>query len=487
MQKLLLWGGIGFGAIVIIIFIVALSTRDSSKTTKTGGKNDKKVVTFWSPIDEPEIFKDIIARYQQANPNVKIKYVYKSPITTYDSESTDALSAGQGPDIWAIHNSFIPKHLAKLAPMPDGFLATSKKNKDTDAEIVTKKYVPIVSQENISEEKVYGLPLFVDTLVLFTNPSLLNAKLRSIQKQGNDVNSSLFSVGPKDWNEFVDLVKIYTERNNDDIVKSAVALGRSDNVRNAQDILAVLMVQNGASIASPDGLTATFHLPSPKATGIVFEAQQRYFPGVEALKFFSAFSDKTEDVFTWDNTFSDSYDAFINGETAMMIDYSSTALNIAQDKPTLNYKILPLPQIRNATDAIDMADYWTLTVPKISKNQPEAWNFIRYLTTVGQSSYLANTRRPSPLKPKSTPRSVKERVEVKNPFRYQTQTAQSWYRGKDPADVEVEFLSMINQVVNQNIAPDQAASAAAKKISEIFRLREGYSINPSTTPEKQLP
>jgi hypothetical protein len=273
-------------------------------------------------------------------------------------------------------------------------------------------------------------------------------------------------------------------------------MGRVENVEQSQDILASLMIQNGAVMASPDGLTATFNLPSQKST------DQKYYPGTAALKFFDSFADPNSSVYTWNSTLPLSSDAFRDGQVAMILDYNDLAKRLTQENPNLSYRAIPLPQIQGVESATDFAKYWTLTVPKTPSQKANpaacdsgssskdcaryqaAWNFIHYMETTGIGTYGAATDRPSPFVPKTLPRSVIQRIDQPNPGRFQTQTAKSWYRGQDPVRVEATFLDMIVQTTTQGVDFQNALDSAARKVTEIFRAREGFQTVPSTEPQK---
>jgi ABC-type glycerol-3-phosphate transport system substrate-binding protein len=501
-KKLLIYAGAGLGVLILIIIIVTIFSSGGKSGVKVD-KNAKITLNFWDPIDKPEIFKDIIKQYETENPNIKVNY-FNKPLADYETESTKAISAGTGPDVWAIPNSSILANINILSSAPDDLLKKSTKDKTSIEDSVKDKYVPIVAQENMvndenGKSKLYGLPLFVDTLALYVNPNLLHQRTQYLIKNDIPFNQDAFIIGPKSWNDLVDMVKQYTVIDNGTIQKSAIALGRNDNVDNAPDILALLMMQDGATMASADGLTATFNLPSATKT------DNKYYPGAQALNFFTSFSDPNSPNYTWNNTFPSSYQAFKDGQTAMMINYKSVSNNLAQENPNLQFKVWPMPQINGAVKATDFASYWTLTVPKsgLERDNPKycqqetlpttcqktlaSWNFIKFLQSDAISTYLANSNLPSPFIPRSMPDTVLARTTYGSPFNFQKQTAKSWYEGRDAQKVENEFGNMINGVTDLHQDFQNAVDTAATNVSLIFRTREGFSTNPSPTEQKVNP
>ena len=477
-QKIFLYGGIGFLILVIIVVIVSLSGNKKPKTTDTK-QAEKITLNWWHPLDDPLVLKPIIAEFEKENPHIKINLIQPS-LNNYELEATNALSAGTGPDIWSLPNSWMPRHLDKLIYAPDDFFKKNKKDTTTNIKYFNNKFVPVVVDENTKEDKVYGIPLFTDTLAIYYNKTLIKAKRKELQKSGVNIDYSIFDQGPRTWNEFNYLVALYTQKSGASISKPAVALGRAENVKNSQDIVALLMLQNGAKIVSADGITATFNLP--ESTNI----NEQYYPGTKALEFYCGFSNPSNPYYTWNSQYKDSYTAFRDNELAMIFAYDHDLKNLFQEAPTFSLGVWTMPQIDYAKEAIDMARYWTETVPNVSKHRLEAWKFIYYLHKIGQGDYSAGTRRPSPFKPKVLPESILQRVELSKPQKFQTQTAKTWYRGRDPEEFEKLFKQMIQAGCSKPENSQKYIDTGAVEITKLLRGREGYTPEAAVTPEKEV-
>src|SRR5690349_12520723 len=103
MQKLFIWGAIGFGLLIVIILGFALFSRGKKTATNTSNSKTQTTLTLWSPIDEEADYQEVIKRFEENNPTIKIKFV-KKPLADYETESLNAISDGKGPDIWLIPN-----------------------------------------------------------------------------------------------------------------------------------------------------------------------------------------------------------------------------------------------------------------------------------------------------------------------------------------------------------------------------------------------
>lgn len=471
MPRIFLWLGIGLIVVVVIVVAVIFLTRQP--TTQNGTTAPKTTtITIWQPIDSEDIWRPIINEYLLENKNVKIVYVQK-PIATYEQEVVDALAAGQGPDIWAVHNSWMVKHKDKLAPAPDGLLRISDKDKRSNASIVKNTYAPIAAQESIFGDKLYGLPMSIDTLALYTNPRIFSERQRELNKNFTSYDPVLFSIGPRTWDEFVSLSKLLVKRDGSNVTQASAALGTATNNIRAVDILAAMMLQNGTKMESPDKLTATFNLPAKKSTGEDFN------PGLNGLDFYTSFANPQKETYSWNNSYPEALEAFLQGKVAMIFGYSWLSQTITQRDPEFQYKIFPFPQIRGSAEANDFADYWFESVSKSSKNTPAAWQFVKFAASRGLAFYLSSASRPTPLKIQSNelPPSILDRNYRGSPFRFQPSSAVSWYRGKNPDQVKQTMAEMIEDVVSRGLPLDNALNKGATTITEIFR-----ATTPTATP-----
>lgn len=463
MKRVLLFAGIGFLVLTIIIIAVTLISRRQPKQTS----DMSATLTIWRYGDDEAVFKPLIQEFQTDNPNVKIEYV-KKDLQNYEADSTNALASGTGPDIWSIPNDWLPRHSDKLIPAPDTLFQANRRDKTTAAQVVKDRFVPIVSQETIIDNKLYGLPLSLDTLALYVNRPAIQAVVNDKFNKSQEVDDVLLTDGPQTWDEMVKFVKGLNSRTKDAVERSVVAMGSGSNIEVSPDLLGAIMLQNKTQMLSPDGLTSGFNLPATKSTGATFN------PGKEALDFYTSFANPLKETFTWQASFPASQQAFLDGKTMMAFGYSDFGRTLSQLKPDLQFRIVPLPQIAGSRNPVDFASYPVETVTNNAESPETAWAFIQFLATTGLQDYLATTERPSPLKVETPPLTIQDRLGAGSPFKFQAQSAVTWPRGKNPDKVESLFRQMIDDVVVRNINSQQAIDGAAKQITEVIRQAAGF-------------
>ena len=478
------------GAIVLIV-VIFLATRGNKNASLTDSENkniatttkpkkskttpapDKTVLTIWQPIDEPDNFAEIIAEFQNTNPDIALNWEVKS-INEYERVSTNALSAQKGPDIWVIPNTWIPRHQDKIVPAPE-YVFSGEKDKIPNVDYFSSQFVPIISSEAVIDGKVAGVPLFVDTLALYYNRSIFKDVIKEINQndEPDEQLLDLLSSGPANWNDVMTLVKIITQKDNENITRSAIALGASENISHSEDILGALMLQNKTQIISPDHQTATFNLPQDKNTG------ESYSPGKNAFEFFLSFADKTKDNYTWNSSFENSQKAFLNGKVAMIIDYQYLGKVLEKYDPNLDFKTIALPQVYAIGDAtqeptpVDFATYYVMTVTKNSQKQDAAWKFLSYMVSRGGiRSYDAATGRSKPFKIDEIPANLTERASSSNPFKFQPMTAVGWYRSKETVKANLIWKNMITNAATGAMDSQKALDLGAKLLTDLLRSTE---------------
>lgn len=443
MDKKFIYMAVG-GFVLFILIAVLAVTSCGKKTTTTAGTT----LVFWDYTDNKAAFTEIINDFQTQN-KIKIDYQVKDP-AEYLTNSTSTMVAGKGPDIWALPNNDMPKYADKLVPMPTGKLA-DKKKKLSDLDVYKETYPTAVSENNIIGEKIFGIPMTVDNLILYYNGAIFTDSMAKYQKShsGEDLSAirKIFTQGPKNWDEFVQAVRALKEINT-----SAVALGTSENINSATDILTLLMLQYGALMTSPELTTAQFHTAQNEFGG-------QPYPGTRALDFYTSFATSGNANDTWNKDMSDSIRAFAEGKVAMLFAYESDLVAIKLINPKAATDKIAVPQIKETKNPINVIKYTTYTVPKSSTNQTMAWNFINTATDKDHSSKFSGVN-----KQQSARRTT-------STYNYEMKTTKSWYN-PDPAKTNDIFKNMIKQVNDGGNAQTAIENAASQVTTLLGKLKE---------------
>lgn len=424
-------------------------------------------LTYWRVLDDGDAFDEIIKGYRALHPNVTINY-RKLRLDEYERELLNALAEDRGPDLISLHNTWIRSYQSKLLPAPANVkLAFREVQGIQKNQVWVEKTLPMITPSQVKTQfvdqvgrdvvikgqdadpkkgivdQLYGLPMALDTMVLYYNKDVLNA--------------AGIPTPAQDWAEFQDHVKRMTRYDQGKLVKPAAGIGTSRNVERSFDILSLLMMQNGAQMTDANGLP-TFNRMPPNLN-------REITPAVEALIFYTDYANPSKDVFTWDDAQPNSYDAFISGKTGYFFGYAYHLPRIRSQAPKLNFGVASIPQIDPAAK-VNYANYWVETVSKKTKNPDLAWDFLQFAANAERAkTYLAKTAKPTALRSLVNEQLSDADLGV---FASQVLTAKSWYQGVNIAATEAAFNEMIDAAL-QGTDPNRAVNTAVQTVAQTVR------------------
>jgi multiple sugar transport system substrate-binding protein len=410
---------------------------------------------YWTTWEGREYIKPIIEAYQTIHPNVSIKIRTWRP-EEYEDKLLYYFAKDEGPDIFSIHNTWTDKYEEFIEPMPAKvnlpYLEVSGPDWRKERKIVTKetsllsvpqlrqKFIDQVADDAIINNKIYGLPYYVDTLVMFYNIDLLNA--------------ANIAEPAKNWHDFQEHVKKITkfDASGKNIIISGTALGTTDNIENYFDILSLLMMQVGTNMMS--GQAVQFNT-KPEAW------KKSTLPAEDALVFYTSFAGPTKDVYSWNDKKLNSYTEFANGNLAYFFGYSYHLERLKQEVKNLHFSWTTFPVLPNNAP-VNYANYWLETVAKKSKNTKYAWDFLNFaVQEQNVKNFLAQARKPAA--ERSFIEQQKQDPDLA-PFASELLTAKSWYHGAQPKKAENAFAEMINNVNLDQADFLEAINLAAEKV-----------------------
>lgn len=423
---------------------------------------------IWRVFDDDDTFDDIVDAYRATHPNVKIEY-REWRFEEYEDELVRAIAEGRGPDIFSVHNTWTREYQDLMEPMPDTITTQAQETRGTVRKevVVVEREEKTMSLRELSstfveqveydvvlsyqpdedeapEDRIFALPLSVDSLALFYNRDLLDA--------------AGIAEPPTTWSEFQDdVIALTTYDSSGEIEQSGGALGTSRNVERATDIVSLLMMQNGSQMTDERG-RVTFHEVSK-------DTPEGVYPSYDAVAFYTDFANPTKEVYTWNNTYDSSYEAFANGETAFFLGYSYHIPLIRTAAPKLNFAVSPVPQIEGGRK-VNYANYWVETVAKSSEKIDWAWDFLLFATDEEQvPSYLQEAQKPTALRSLISSQLDDEWI---GPFASQVLTAESWYQGYDVDAADEALKDLIDEVLAGVEDPEDRMTSTALRVRQTY-------------------
>ncbi|MCL5008857.1 MAG: extracellular solute-binding protein [Patescibacteria group bacterium] len=417
----------------VVMSVAFLAAGCGSKST---GNTGPITIKIWKTFEDSDNLQALFDEYQQKHPNVQIVYTKKN-VDTYEADLVDALASGSGPDIFSIHNDWLPRYLDKISPAPDAtFLYKDYKN----------TFVDTVVQDFTKDNKIYGTAMAVDSLGLYYNKDIMG--------------SAGIAVPPKTWDELAAHVQRLKKSDGKGyFARSGVAMGTNSNVNRAVDILYLLMLQKRTVPFNADGTEPMFN-QDISANG------NRVYPGQAALDFYTSFANPVSMNYNWNARSDYSIDAFANGRAAYLYSYSYTRQSLLQKNPNLNFDVAPVPQPDLDQPAVNFSNYWGEVVSKQGKNQAVAWDLLKFLSSKNSlDKYYAKNKQPS---------SRKDMIElqINDPeigvFANANLTAKSFYK---PSQVKIDdiFAKAIDNVILNGVSINDAMSQAEQQAAVVAR------------------
>lgn len=220
-----------FAAAAMVGTLVVSGALAGCSSSDTGSEKDgKKVVNVWGMGEEAKTLPKMAEEFEKENPDIDVK-VQAIPWDQAHDKLLTAVASKQGPDVVQMGTSWIPEFASANALM--------------DLTEYTNQY-PELAADNFFEgsvettkydDKVVGVPWYVDTRVLYYRTDLL-------EEVG-------YKEAPKTWDELRDAAKKLNDRGDD---KYGISIDT-----NEQSLSFMLARQNGSKLI--EGNKAYFNEP----------------------------------------------------------------------------------------------------------------------------------------------------------------------------------------------------------------------------------
>ena len=374
--------------------------------------NAKVNLTYWGLWENDDVIAPLIAKYEGLHPEIKIEYQYQNH-RQYRSRLQADIRQGNGPDIFRYHNTWMPMLKDDLATAPSSAITASE---------MKESFYPVMSEDLVSGNQVYGVPLMYDGLALVYNESMLE---------------TANALPPKDWKALREVAAALAIRNDPRLERGGMAMGTAENVDNFSDILGLLMLQNNAQLADPSSENAQ-----------------------TALEYYTLFSRVDGG---WDLTMRQSTLAFANEQVAMIFVPSWRLHEIRELNPNLRFGVAPVPQL--SENRIAWATYWVEGVNKKSAHCKEAWEFITWLSQPEQLRQMyaeaSKYRGFGELYPRVEMASELAQDATLAPYLDDALYAQSWYMASRTHDegLNDQIISYYQDAVNLMNKEGKASAA----------------------------
>jgi multiple sugar transport system substrate-binding protein len=399
-------------------------------------------LTYWGLWEPESVMRPILDEFEKTHSGIKVNYVMQSP-QEYRERLQAAFDQDKGPDIFRIHNTWMPLLGRYLSPLPPSVISPGD---------YKKTFYP-VAQKNFAITGGYAaIPLEYDGLAMYINDDLL---------------ATSHQVVPQNWNELAETALAMSSCASPDgtckggakILVSGAALGAT-NVDHWQDILALIMLQNNVNLSRPN-------IPT---TG----------PAEDALNYFTSF---VKVYAIWDPNLPSSTESFATGKVGIYFAPSWRVFDILSVNPNLHFSIHPVPQLpvdpARGETPVTYANYWAEAVNTKSRFTKESWELLKYLSSA-ETMQASFQQAISSTRPFGEPFS---RVDLAGslttnqylaPIITGAPYATSWYLTSSTRDGQTGINSKISDVYARAVNGSLSVSSLAGEINKVL---SEYGIN----------
>lgn len=301
----------------------------------------KGTVTFWH--DKTGVMGDSLnaaaAKFQEAHPEWKVESVYVADLTVGGGQKLmTSVLGGQAPDV-VFFDRF------QIASWADQEALVDITDRVAADKLDSSRFYPSSWNEVVYKKKVYGVPVSTDGRVLFYNKEHFKAAGLDPEKP------------PKTIRELEEAAAKLT-------VKEGNAFKR----------IGFAPWQNQGNFYTWGWVFGgSFY---DEATGKVTANDPKL---VEALQWLQDYAAKYDPVEVKSLASSTQVDAFVAGNSSMVVSNNLLAATIKANNPGLNYGVAEIPT-PGGDRTVTWSGGYSLVIPKGAKNPDGAWELMRYFT-----------------------------------------------------------------------------------------------------------
>lgn len=394
--------------------------------------------SIWIP-KSVEFLESVIAQdFKDANSKITVT-VTIVPDEEYDSRLVNALASGAGPELWFLPHDKILTHRDKISPIPFTTIA-ERKYLDTFIDEGELFLVP-ADTKNQKDGYIIAIPILIDPLVLFWNKDLLG--------------SAGMARPPQTWDEYITAAKTLTTLDaGGNFSQSGIAMGEFGNIKNAKDLISLLILQAGNPIIERATLDVTLGEQSGALT-----------PTASAIRFWNEFSNPRKEDYAWNHLRPEALDAFAAQKLALYIGYASEYSEIVKKNPHLNFDVAEVPQIKGNTTTSTYGQLTGIAISRSAAKSGPALTLATYLAGAEAQQKIATAlERPSVRRDVLSAAGQNARLTI---YSRAAVKARGWLDPAPDATYEI-FRKMVESVKTGAKDPIDAISNAKNELQNLI-------------------
>lgn len=422
---------VAFGVIALVgLFLFANFKGFNSGVVPIG------TVTIWGTLPEKPITDTLTTLKQTHAELAKVSY-YEKSLDTFDSELSDAIASGKGPDLIIITQEQLVAEQSKIQLLSSA--ASSER-------VFRDTYLP-EAELFLYGKGAYAVPFVIDPLVLYYNRPHLSA-----------VGSA---VAPSTWEAVSGLSPALTRIDaSGAITRSGVAFGTYENIEDARALVSLFLMQAGYSITerTTDGFQATLTRSVSQDFGAT--------PAVSAMGYYLQFANPAKTSYSWNRGIASARQAFLAGDLSLYFGFASEEPLISQGNPNLDFDMAPIPHPATSELRATYGRVYGFAVPKASQNKSGGERTAGLLTSKEVLPGLAHDLHMAPAKREFL--TPKEGDLFEPVYFPQALIARGWL-SPAPAKTDALFATMVSSITSGRLSTQSAINTLDQALSAALR------------------
>jgi len=401
-----------------LLFIGGCSTsRDQSGT-----------IEFWAVGAEGEHIRKLIPEFERRNPGIKVR-IQTIPWTAAHEKLLTAYAGNSMPDMYQLGNTWIPEFVALDAILElDSLVKASETIGETN-------YFPGIWATNIIDGKLYGIPWYVDTRVLFYRRDLL-------AQVG-------YPEAPQTWDELLDASRRLVREK-----KATYGILLPVNEWAGPVILGI---QAGSSLLRDNNCYGNF-------SGAEFRRAFDYFLQFYRERLCPLGMSQVSNI----------YQGFAEGFYAMLItgpwNIGEFLYRLPEDvRGNLATAVLPAPEA--GQPAFSLAGGSSLVVSKKSRKKNAVWKLIEYLSEAGTQIRFYDLTRDLPAVREAWEDSVLVNNRYVAAFHEQLQMVKATPKVPEWEQIALKVQQYTESAAYGELSPEQALRKLDRNVDQILEKR----------------
>ena len=418
--------------IVILLTVPVVGCHSLSKQNKP--------VTFWAMGQEGKHLEKLLTKFTRLHPEIPVK-IQRIPWSSAHEKLLTAFAGQSTPDICQLGNTWIAEFesMGALTQL-DSFVFGSPV-------IHSSNFFSGIWQTNVIHKKLYGIPWYVDTRVLFYRKDLL-------AKVG-------YRNPPKTWREWAEVskrIKRISQPNKDGFANYFPL------AHNNPHVPLILVMENRGRFLKKNKCYGAFEDPNT----------------VNALQFYVDFFKKGLAPKNM-NRVSNIYQGFQTGFFSMFISGPWDINEIRKRVPSLRNKwgTAPMPKGKKS---VSVAGGASLVIFKSSKRKSEAWKVIEFLSRPKtQTEFFKLTRDLPAVREAWSDSTIRFDPQIRA-FREQLETVQSTPKLAEWEQIASKMQEYLEKVIYDRMTLEQAVIDLDRDVDRILEKRR-WLLSQNLLPE----